>query len=75
MIGRKSEWAGQEHSLHVFAKWFSQAWWRNMKRMMITPPTIIPASKENLKLPNQPPRHPSIIPNNGFDYVSAVIRL
>ena len=53
-IGRKSEWTRQEHCVHVFAKLLSQVWWSKMKRMMITPPIIIPASKENLKLPNEP---------------------
>ena len=41
-------------ALCVFPKWPSQAWWPIMKKMMITPPMIIPASKDNLMLPNKP---------------------
>ena len=44
----------QTTALCVFPKWPSQAWWPMMKRMMITPPMIIPASKDNLILPNKP---------------------
>ena len=44
----------QTTTLCVSPKWPSQAWWPMMKRMMITPPMIIPASKDNLMLPNKP---------------------
>ena len=44
----------QTIALCVFPKWPSQAWWPMMKRMMTTPPMIIPASKDNLMLPNKP---------------------
>ena len=44
----------QRTALCVFPNWPSQAWWPMMKRMMITPPIIIPASKDNLMLPNKP---------------------
>ena len=41
-------------ALCVFPKWPSQVWWPVMKKMMVTPPMIIPASKDNLMLPNKP---------------------
>ena len=49
----------QTTALCVFPEWSCQAWWPMMKRMMIIPPMIIPASKDNLMLPNKPQTKPT----------------